>query len=439
MQPGSATTLALPDRGLAPEEVRRLVDDAATGDMAWRDGRGWALVYDLPGEHADLVQQTAAQFGNENGLSHSAFPSAATFESAVISMVASVAAPAGAHGVFTSGGTESILLAVKAARDRPGARGDCIVIPATAHPAFGKAAHYLGLRQRKVPVGGEAAVDPAEVEAAVDADTLMIAASAPNFPFGVVDPIVELGVLAAERELPFHVDAALGGLFLPFLDGAGVEPPRFGLDVPGVTSVSVDLHKYGYGAKGASVLLFGDPALRRAVYYVDHSWPGGAYAAAGVLGTKPVGPAAAAYASMMSLGATGYRAQVAAVMATTRALQEGLTRELPFTVVGSPAMSVFAVASDHATVAAAARGLSARGWWIDALLNPPALHLIVFPRHASIVDELLRDAAAALADAPPTDNPEQMSSYGVMVRGSATDSGLDDEVLMRHLDHRFDG
>jgi glutamate/tyrosine decarboxylase-like PLP-dependent enzyme len=421
--------------------------------MPWRDGRGWSLVFDLPGEHHDLVAEALASFANENALSYSAFPSASTFESSVISMVASVLCPdVESHGVFTSGGTESILLATKAYRDRPRAngnssrgntargntargnteRGTSIVVPATAHPAFGKAAQLLGLRAVKVPVGPSGAVDPAQVAQAIDDTTLMVALSAPNFPFGVIDPITEVAAIAAERGVGVHVDAALGGLFLPFLETSETAP--FALDVPGVTSVSVDLHKYGYGAKGASVLLFDSDELRHGSYYVDGTWPGGAYAAPGVLGTRPVGPSAAAFASMSVLGREGYRRQVGEIMATTALLQQGLIDAAGLTLLGEPAMSVFAAGGDPTTLHRLMRGLKARGWWIDGMSQPPALHFMVFPRHAAIADAFLADVSAALEDPFDLDDDAAINSYGVMVRGGAAT----DAELFAHLDRRFD-
>src|SRR5699024_4496977 len=168
-----------------------------------------------------------------------------------------------------------------------------LLMPVTAHPGFWKAADYLGLELTLIPVGADGLPDVAELLAAAGPDTAAICLSAPCFPYGVVDPVAEVAEQAAARGIGVHVDAAMGGLFLPFLDAAGVRPPQFGLDVPGVTSVSVDLHKYGYGAKGASVLLFGEPELRHASYFVSTGWPGGAHAASAADGTRPVGGAAA--------------------------------------------------------------------------------------------------------------------------------------------------
>jgi glutamate/tyrosine decarboxylase-like PLP-dependent enzyme len=430
----------LSEAGLPPDDVRAQLGAHAVDDVDWRAGRGWSLVYDSPGWHSALVQEAAARFAAENALSHSAFPSAARFESEVVAMAASVVAPGvDSYGVFTSGGTESLLAAVKGYRDEPGngraAGRDELVAPVTAHPGYWKAADYLGLRLRLVPVGSDGRPDAAELLAAVGDRTALVGLSAPCFPFGVVDPIEEIAAAAAQRGVGVHVDAAMGGLFLPFLAAAGSAPPRFGLDVPGVTSVSVDLHKYGYGAKGASVLLFARPELRHAAYYVATGWPGGAYAASAVLGTRSVGPAAAAWTAMVSLGRTGYADLVAGVMATTRRLQAGIAARTPLRVVGAPPMGVFAVACDDLSVPALAQAMDKRGWWIDTQDGPPALHFVVFPRHVDVVDQLLDDLESSVAEAATAPDPPGAASYGVMVRGG----GITEQVLREHLDRRFDG
>src|SRR5690606_29055503 len=341
-------TVRLPDEGLPPEEVRARLGAYAADDVDWRGGRSWSLVYDSPAWHTALVEEAAARFLHENALSHSAFPSAARFESEVVSMVASVVAPgAASYGVFTTGGTESLMVAVKAYRDATG-RSE-LVLPVTAHPGYGKAAAYLGLTTRLVPVGPDGLPGVAELLASTGPDTALVGLSAPCFPFGVVDPVEEVAAACAERGIGVHVDAAMGGLFLPFLPAAGGPAIRFGTDVPGVTSVSVDLHKYGYGAKGASVVLFAGRELRHHAYYVATGWPGGAYAASGVVGTRPVGAAAAAWAAVASLGAAGYRELVRGVMETARRLQDGMTAA-GLTVVGKPPMGVFAVTAEHLDV-----------------------------------------------------------------------------------------
>lgn len=426
--------MELPATGLAVADVRDALRRAGADDVDWRRGRGWSLVYDSPSWHSALVEEAAQMFAHENALSHSAFPSAARFEAGVIAMVRSVVAPgAPCCGVFTAGGSESILMALKAHRDAPRARGHEVVVPRTGHPAFWKAAQLLGLSTRLVQVDASGVVDPDDVAAAIGRDTLMVGLSAPNFPYGTVDPVADIAPLAAEHGVGLHVDASLGGLFLPFLPDLPAQPMRFGTDVGGVTSVSVDVHKYGYAAKGASVLLFAAEELRHAAYFVSTRWPGGAYAASSVLGTRSVGPAAAAYASMLALGENGYRRLVGDVMASTRRLQRGL-QEHAFQVVGDPAMAVFAAQPDDVPLAGVAAGLARRGWWVDTQAEPPSLHFVVFPRHDAVVDAFLADLTAVLEDPPRTALAQGQRSYGVMIKGE----DLDEEALFAHLDARYD-
>ncbi|CAN5504707.1 aspartate aminotransferase family protein [soil metagenome] len=431
--------MRLPEQGLSPDQVRGRLGGAGAHDVDWRRGRGWSLVYDSPSWHSELVDEAAARFSHENALSHSAFPSAQEFESQVVSMAASVVAPGvRSYGVFTSGGTESLMVAVKAYRDHSAAGRDEIVLPSTAHPGFGKAADYLGLRVRLVPVAADGLPDPADVIAAMGERTAMVGLSAPCFPYGVVDPIAPIARAAAERGIGVHVDAAMGGLFLPFLspgDTPGGEPVRFGLDVDGVTSVSVDLHKYGYGAKGASVLLFATNELRHAAYHVWTGWSGGAYAASGVLGTRSVGAAAAAWTAMSALGVAGYRGLVTEVMATARRLQDGMA-EQGLSVIGHPPMGVFAVTSEQVSIPAVAARMDDRGWWIDTQEPPPSLHFVVFPRHAGVAADFLRDLGDVYPQAEEgSAEHTTASSYGVMIRGGE----LTDQLLREHLDRRFDG
>jgi sphinganine-1-phosphate aldolase len=435
---------ALPEAGADPAALSALLDESGAGDVDWRHGRGWSLVYDSPPWHQELVETAVAKFAHENALSHAAFPSAARFESSVIAMVASVIAPGvAAFGLFASGGTESTMIAMKAYRDdarvrRPDVDAPNIVVPVTAHPAFHKAAAYLDLQVVTVPVGDDGLPDPGDVVAACGPQTIVVGLSAPCYPYGVVDPIVEIAAAVRDRDIGVHVDAAMGGLFLPFLAAAGAEPPRFGIDVAGVTSLGVDLHKYGYSAKGASVLLFARPELRHAAYHTYLGWPGGAYASPGVLGTRPVSAAAGAFTAMAALGRSGYEALTRDVMETTRRLQRGLADAAGLEPVGAPPMSVFAATSPRADIGALAGAIQQRGWWIDAQSPPPAIHFTVFPRHRMVVDAFLEDVTKVVAELATSGKSTgtALASYGVMVRGGGR---LTDDMLASDLDERFDG
>jgi sphinganine-1-phosphate aldolase len=373
----------------------------------------------------------AGGFANENALSHHAFPSAAYFESKVISMVGSVVGGAeDARGLFCSGGTEAILLAMKAYRDKAGATGDEILVPRTAHPAFAKAAQLLGMRIRTVDVTRGGRVEPERLSAAIGDRTAVVGISAPNFPYGVLDPIIDIAAAAQTRGVGVHVDAALGGMFLPFLDSA----PAFGLDVHGVTSVSVDIHKYGYAPKGGSVLLFAEATLRRAAYFVWTEWLGGAFASASAQGTRSVGASAGAFATLASLGLEGYRATVRDVMDISDRLRDGLSTR-GWSIIGEPCMSVWAAAPpDAERFGGLVAGMSERGWSMDVLHEPLAFHFVVTPRHRAVLDAFFADLDES-AEKATAGSLDGVASYGVVVRGERPSTS----ELLAHLDERYDG
>jgi glutamate/tyrosine decarboxylase-like PLP-dependent enzyme len=423
--------MELPHQGLTADAVGSLVATARAEDAAWRDGRTWSLVYEPPERYAAQIASIASTFTHENALSHHAFPSVSYFESRVVSMVASLVGGSGqTRGVFSSGGTESLLLAAKAYRDSAARAGrDEILVPTTAHPAYAKAAQLLGLGIKTVATAADGTVEAASMTAAMTADTLFVGLSAPNFPYGGMDPIAAVATAAKQRGAGLHVDAALGGMFLPFLD----PPYRFALDVPGVTSVSVDLHKFGYAPKGASVVLFADDDLRRNAYFVWTEWPGGAFASASILGTRSVAPAAGAFAALVTLGRDGYQATARAIMATTEQLQRGLV-DRGWSIIGEPCMSVFAASPpDPAGLGGVVAAMGERGWRLDAIPQPPALHFVVAPRHADGLAAFFADLDEVTHTS--TARPDQqVASYGVMVRGGPPTV----ETLVEHLDQRYD-
>src|SRR5690606_14708963 len=233
----------------------------------------------------------------------------------------------GAAGKLTSGGTESIFLAVQVAREHARARGidePQLVTPSTAHPAFAKAAHYLDVEHVLVPVGDDGRVEVQAVEAALTGRTALVVGSAPGYPYGVVDPIEALGALASERDLLCHVDACLGGWLLPFWADLGEPVPAWTMTVPGVTSISADIHKYGWCFKGASVLLHRSKDLLRHQYFLYDAWPGGLYGSATTAGTRPAAPIAAAWATITHLCREGYLRLAVQVRTATRRFRAGI-------------------------------------------------------------------------------------------------------------------
>jgi glutamate/tyrosine decarboxylase-like PLP-dependent enzyme len=412
--------------------------DLRTDDADWRSGRTWSLVYSAGEEHESVVKQAYNQFYNENGLSPAAFHSLEVMEREVVSMLLEHlgANPDTAGGTMASGGTESIILAAKAYRDRAEHLKPSIVIPTTAHPAFVKAGQLLGVEVRLTPVDESFRADPEAMADRVDESTIFVGASAPCFPFGVVDPIELLGEIARDRGIGLHVDSCLGGIALPFLRDMGRAVPQFDFSIQGVTSMSVDLHKYGFGPKGTSAVLYRDRTLRRAQFTVYEDWPGGALASPTLLGTRPGGGIAGAWAAIHHLGRAGYTEIFRSIMEATDSLRRGIESIGDLRILGDPPMSVFAFTSDAKDIHSIADHLEERGWRIDRQSKPDSIHLIVNPTHVKVVDMFLTDLGEAYAKAGPKTSRERTSIYGVTSRVADVDDVR--EAILDELQKRYD-
>ncbi len=399
----SPAPVPFPRTGKPKDEILRAMAAARDRDVRWREGKAFSMVYYADEEILDLLKAAYTMFFSENGLNPTAFPSLRKFETEVVGMTAALlGGDAAVCGNMTAGGTDSILAAVKAARDwgratRPEIKAPEMILPVTAHPAFDKAAHYFGLKAVHVPVRSDYRADPAAMAAAITGRTILLVGSAPSYPQGVVDPIPELAALAQERGLWFHVDACVGGFVLPFARKLGYPVPPFDFSIPGVTSMSADLHKYGYAAKGASVVLYRTPELRRYQFFVATGWPGGIYASPALAGTRPGGAIAAAWAILNFLGEEGYLRIVDVMMRTATVLREGINAIPGLKVLSNPDMCVMAIGSDGLDVYEVADELQARGWHLDRQQFPPSLHLTVTYAHAATADAFLADLRAAAA------------------------------------------
>ena len=393
----------LPVHGSSREDILARMAALRQHDVHWREGQVFSLVFDGGDEVSALAREAYASFFGENGLNPTAFPSLRRFESDVISMVAGLLhGGEQAAGNLTTGGTESILMAVLAAREwaraqRPQIRIPEVVLPSTAHPAFDKAGHYFGLRVTRVPVREDFRADVAAMCAALSLDTVLLVGSAPSYPQGVVDPIEELAALAQERKILCHVDACVGGMMLPFVEQLGYPAPRFDFRVPGVTSLSVDLHKYGYAAKGTSLILYRERSLQRFQLYATTDWSGGVYASPTMTGTRPGGAIAAAWAVLNFMGVEGYLRLARTVMETTVRLRDGVHAVDGMGVLGKPDMSVMAITSTRDNVYEIGDELAARGWHLDRQQFPASLHMTVHYGHRDVAGRFLLDLAASVA------------------------------------------
>ncbi|MCZ7526229.1 MAG: aminotransferase class V-fold PLP-dependent enzyme [Acidimicrobiia bacterium] len=395
--------MRFPSHGTPRDEVLARMRERKEADARWHEGRTFSLVYPAGPEVDEVLADAAGLYLYENALNPFRFPSLRRMEEDVVAMTADLLhAPEGFGGAMTSGGTESILLAVKVARDRAraerGVTRPRLLAPVSAHPAFAKAAAYLQLEHDQIPLGDDLRAD---VDAAADLltdDTALLVGSAPGYPHGMLDPIADLAGLAAERGVAFHVDCCVGGFLLPFVERLGYELPPFDFRVPGVTSMSADVHKYGYALKGASVVLH-----RRRDWWFEHQvflydrWPGGLYGSGAMAGARPAAPIAAAWAVMTFLGEPGYLELTARLLDATRRFREGIDAIPGLHVLGDPVASVLAFGSDTLDVMAVGDVMDDRGWHLDRQHGPDALHLMVSPAHDAVVDTFLADLRDAVA------------------------------------------
>ncbi|MGB8645988.1 MAG: aspartate aminotransferase family protein [Anaerolineae bacterium] len=416
----------LPLKRMPAEQVLDTMRAARDHDVHWQEGRVFSLVFFAGDEVLDLLKQAYSMFFSENGLNPMAFPSLKKFESEVVSMTASLlGGDDETAGNMTSGGTESLLLAVKTARDwarqtRPAITLPEMILPVTAHPAFDKAAHYFSVKSVHVPVDSNFRAEVDAVRAAITPNTILLVGSAPSYPQGALDPIADLGRLAREHDLLLHVDACVGGMLLPFARKLGYPVADFDLSVPGVTSISADLHKYGYAAKGASVILYKTRALRRHQFYVHTDWPGGIYPSPTMLGTRPGGGIAAAWAVMNFLGEEGYLSIAETVLKTATKIKNGINALDGLKVLGDPVMSVMAIGAKGLNVYEVGDEMSARGWYLDRQQFPSSLHVTINYAHAASADRFLEDLERSVAQARQWSWGKFMNSLQVGLVEAAT-------------------
>ncbi len=409
---------SLPKHGKSWSELDGEMDAARKGDVDWRRGRVGVYIHYAGEEVLEVAKKAYLKFFSENGLGPKAFPSLARFESDVVAMTLGLLqGGAEARGAMTTGGTESIFLAVKSARDwarleRPGIERPQIVVPQTAHPAFNKAAHWLGLDVQRAAVGRDFRADANAMAAAIGPRTIMLVGSAPAYPHGVMDPIADIAGLAVKHWLWMHVDACVGGFIAPFAKMLGEPIGDFDFAVPGVVSMSADLHKYGYAAKGASTVLYRDAEAFQFQAYSFSDWPRGLYSTQTLVGTRAGGAIAAAWAVMNFLGEDGYRAITRRILDTRKAIGEGVA-ELGFAVWGEPRLSILSYGSAQVDIAQVADRLSTRGWFVGRLVEPPGIHLMLNLTHEPVVGQYLGDLDWAVNEvrAGRTRKVEQAATY----------------------------
>jgi glutamate/tyrosine decarboxylase-like PLP-dependent enzyme len=345
-------------------------------------------------------------------------------------------------GTVTSGGTESILLAMKTyrdwAREEKGITEPEMVAPVTAHAAFDKAAEYFNLKMVRIPLDAGYRADVDAAREAITPNTVVLVGSAPTFPHGVIDPIKDLSEIAREHGIGFHTDACLGGFLLPWVERLGYPVPPFDFRLPGVTSMSADTHKYGYAAKGSSVVLYRGPDLRRYQYYTATEWPGGLYYSPTFAGSRPGALSAVCWAAILSIGEGGYLRSTEKILDTASRIREGIETIPELDVLGDP-LWVIAFASEELDIYKIMAQMTKRGWSLNGLHKPPCVHICVTLRHThpGVAERFIQDLGDSVAYVKENPDVEEGMApvYGMAATVPMRD--LVSDFLVQYLDHLY--
>lgn len=422
--------------GKAPEAILQELRGMKTNDVYWKNGRLFSYIYHPGEEGENLLKNAYSEFLTENGIDPTSFPSLVAMENDILGfMTRWLQGDSQTVGHITTGGTESLLLALKTARDRarflhPHITRPEVILPFTAHSSFFKACSYFDLKPVVVPVREDFKADAEAVRAAVNENTVLIAASAPSYAFGVVDPITEIGKIALEHNLLFHVDACIGGMILGGMLRAGMPVEPFDFSVPGVTSISVDLHKYGYAAKGCSVLLYKNDDIRQFQYFICADWTGYSIVNPTMLSSKSGGPVAGAWAIMNYFGEKGYVKLAADTVNTTRNLAEGIDAVPGLKVLGgTPETSMFTfIAEEGLNIFEINDEMVERGWKLQLQLGthvaPANIHLTVNKAHIGIEEEFLSDLKDAVETVRHTEPSPVQKIMQEELSGEVTEDAL---------------
>jgi glutamate/tyrosine decarboxylase-like PLP-dependent enzyme len=398
-------------------------------DPSWQTGRCSGTMYCGDVEHYAFLNEAFALYSHVNVLQRDICPSATRFEGEILAMALDLmhAGAVKEHhpsetpcGSVTSGGTESIITALLAYREQAraerGVKHPEIILPVTAHPAFDKGAHLFGIEVVRAPVDPDSTlVDVDFVRSHVNERTIALVGSAGNYPYGTIDPIAELSAIAVEAGIGLHVDGCLGGFILPWGEALGFDIPAFDFRLPGVTTISADTHKYGYGLKGTSTLLYRNEALRRHQYFLATDWPGGKYASPGIAGSRSGGLLAATWASMVSLGREGYMRYARAIFETAFRMQDSVRKHAELRIMGKPTFC-FSFTADAFDIYHVNDFMKAKGWRFNGQQYPNAIHMCVTRPQTlpGVVDAFDADLTAAVAYAknPPNPVPKSAAVYG---------------------------
>jgi len=397
--------VTIPAEGEQPDQILQQIRNLQQDDVDWKAGKVWSLVYYVNEEHDQLLKAAHSALFSTNYLNPLAFKSLHRMEQDVVHMTAQMLhGNEKTVGVMTSGGTESILVAMFCYRQRarklhPHISHPEVVAPVTIHPAFDKAAELFGLQLRKAPVDANRAAIPEDMEKLINENTILVVASSPSYPNGVLDPIDKIAEIASRHQLPLHVDACIGGFMLPWLEKLGYELPLWDFRLEGVSSISADVHKFGFGSKGASVLVYRGMDLMHHQFIVTTDFPGGIYISPTLMGTRPGGPIAAAWAAMKHLGEKGYLSIAKQLMEAAQKLRLGLAGIPGIAIVGKPCMNILSYTTENnkPDIFVIADQMEEKGWTMDRQQFPDCIHQTVLPTNAGVVDQYLVDLREAVA------------------------------------------
>ncbi|KAA8650211.1 hypothetical protein EYZ11_003934 [Aspergillus tanneri] len=444
----------LPANGWDNEEVVAELEKLSSMEhVRWEDGRVSGAVYHGGREMIELQNKAYGAFTIANPIHPDVFPGVRKMEAEIISMaLALFHAPNDAAGATTSGGTESILAACLAARERgrieKGIRKPEMIIPTTAHPAFRKAGHYFNIQIHEVDCPAPSyQADVRKVSRLVNSNTILLVGSAPNYPHGIIDDITTLSRIAESRKVLLHVDCCLGSFMVSILEKAGFDSVPFDFRLPGVTSISCDTHKYGFAPKGTSVIMYRTKQLRSYQYYIAPDWSGGVYASQGMMGSRAGALLAGCWASMVKQGEAGYIEACRRIVGCTKRIERTL-REAPLgdhlQVIGMPMVSVVAFTSATVNIWHIADEMSARGWHLNALQDPPAIHIAVTLPIVQAADQLLADlqevveAEVSRIDRGETGQGTPGNSFALYgVAGSMPNKGVVVKLIRGYLDSLY--
>lgn len=438
-----ATFTQLPETGRDRADILHDMESMRDHEeMQWKDGYVSGAVYHGDREHIEFLNRVYALNSQSNPLHADVWPSTTKFEAEVVAMTADMLNGPDACGTLSSGGTESILLAMKTyrdqARDTKGITRPEMIVPLTAHAAFDKASQYFGIRMIHIPVDSDFRADMEAARRAVSGNTVVIVGSAPSFPHGAIDPIEELSELARRYGIGFHTDACLGGFVLPWAERLGYPVPKFDFRLPGVTSISVDTHKFGYAAKGTSVILYRDQDLRHYQYYTAADWPGGLYFSPTFAGSRPGALSAACWAALTSIGVQGYMDATQKILGTAEIIKQGIRGIPELRVLGDP-LFVIAFASNSLDIYKVLDQMTRKKWSLNGLHKPPCAHICVTLRHTQpgVAERFVEDLRESVEYVKM--HPEEAGGMAPVYGMAATMPmrGLVGDMLKKYLDLIF--